>query len=191
MRKPGRYSITIKDATGSSICPRLRSGAGMIGALAVANYYVLDGVVEAPLLSSPPPRRSIDLRRRKDGCLLCRRRTARKNPTLRPRVSWAVGVFNYHCRSALPSVASRARLGHPISAPEGAPSLPAPGEQTRTPVRSRSMKALGPIDVLDFDDALWVTSDLFDRMDPARALQKETSARSLAPCVSSVRLPST
>ena len=44
------------------------------------------------------------------------------------------------------------------------------------------MKRSCPIDVLDFDDALWVTSDWFDRMDAARAMQM-TSARSLAPCV--------
>jgi hypothetical protein len=35
------------------------------------------------------------------------------------------------------------------------------------------MKALAPIDVLDFDDLLWVTSDRFDRMDAVPAVANE------------------
>jgi hypothetical protein len=37
------------------------------------------------------------------------------------------------------------------------------------------MKALVPIEILDFDNALWVTSDWFDPMDAVRAITIETA----------------
>jgi hypothetical protein len=57
--------------------------------------------------------------------------------------------------------------------------------------RSRSIKTLVHADVLDFDDALWVTSDWFGRMDAVRAIANERALdRSLHESFS-VRLPST
>jgi len=57
--------------------------------------------------------------------------------------------------------------------------------------RSRSMKTLVPIDVLDFDDALWVTFDWFDRMDAVRASANEPALDRSRHVSSSARLPGT
>jgi hypothetical protein len=57
--------------------------------------------------------------------------------------------------------------------------------------RSRSIKTLVPVDVLDFDDALWVTSDWFDRMDAGRAIANEPALDRSLHVSFSVRLPST
>jgi hypothetical protein len=46
-------------------------------------------------------------------------------------------------------------------------------ERQSLQIRARPMKALSPIDVLDFDDALWVISDLFDQLNAVPAVAKE------------------
>jgi hypothetical protein len=53
------------------------------------------------------------------------------------------------------------------------------------------MKALAPIDVLDFDDPLWVTSDWFDRMDAVPAVANEPTLDRSRHVSSSVRSPRT
>jgi hypothetical protein len=85
------------------------------------------------------------------------------------------------------------------SSPQGLHSYQPPGDGTsrahartnENASRSRSMKTLVPIDVLDFDDALWVTSDRFDRMDAVRAIANEPALYRSLHVSFSVRLPST
>ena len=51
------------------------------------------------------------------------------------------------------------------------------------------MKVHAPIDVLDFDYALWVTTDWFDQMDAVPAVAHESALDLPRNVSSSVRLP--
>jgi hypothetical protein len=53
------------------------------------------------------------------------------------------------------------------------------------------MKALAAIDVLDFDDPLWVASGRFDRMNAVPAVANEQALDHSRHVSSSIRLPTT
>ena len=65
------------------------------------------------------------------------------------------------------------------------------GERQSSQIRARPMKALAPIDVLDFNDPLRVTPDWFDPKDAVPAVANETALDRSCHVSSSLRSPRT
>jgi hypothetical protein len=64
-------------------------------------------------------------------------------------------------------------------------------ERQSLQIRARPVKALAAIDVLDFDDSVWVASGLFHRMDAVPAVANEPALDCSRHVSSSIRTPRT